>query len=166
MAQVYFRIHDANIHAMHAPGGPVYNLIDDIGITAAELARLNVGKRTTKLMRSIRANRPSQNGGFSIAGLVYANAKHALWHHEGTDTIFPKHGKYLAVPRQRQGGGTNPSGGELRKAYFAAGGRRTKAPKTYFTTKSISGQSGNPYLREGLEDAMRGNPHLAKTGNV
>ena len=163
---VFFRIHDANIHAMHAPGGPVYNLIDDIGVTAAELARLNVGKRTTKLMRSIRHNRPTQTGGFEIAGMVYANAKHALWHHEGTSTIFPKHGKYLVIPKHRQGPGSNASGGELRKAYFAAGGKRKKAPKTYFTTKSISGQRGNPYLREGLETAMAGNPHLAHTGNV
>jgi hypothetical protein len=161
---VFFRIHDANIHAMHAPGGPVYNLIENVSVTAAELARLNVGKRTMKLMKSIRHNRPSQNGGFKIAGMVYANAKHALWHHEGTPTIFPKHGKYLAVPRNHET--STVSGGTLRKAYFAAGGKRTKAPKTYFTTKSISGQAGNPYLRDGLETAMNANPHLAHTGNV
>ena len=164
MAAVYWRIHDANIHAMHAPGGPVYNLIDTVGITAAEFARLNVGKRTLKLMRSIQANHPSQNGGFKIASLVFANAKHALWHHEGTSTIFPKKGRYLTIPRGHES--SIVSGGTLRKAYFAAGGKRTKAAKPYFTARSISGQRGNPYLRDGLQQAMAGNPYLAKTGNV
>jgi len=167
MAQVFWRIHDAAIHTYHAPGGEVYNLINDVGIASAELARLNVGKRTLKLMKSIRANRPNQSGGFKIAALVYANAKHALWHHEGTGTIFPKHGKYLTVPRDSHAGlGPNPSGGQLRREYFAGGGKRKGGRKPYFIATQISGQKGNPYLRDGLETAMQSNPHLAKTGNV
>jgi hypothetical protein len=162
---VFFRIHDAEIHAMHAPGGPVYDLIESVSRTAAELARVHVGKRTGKLMSSIRHNRPSQHGGYSIAGLVYANARHALWHHEGTYEIFATHGKYLTIPKHRQLGG-NASGGDLRRAYFAAGGRKSKSPKPYFLRESISGQRANPFLRDGVVDAMRANPHLAHTGNV
>lgn len=160
MAQVFYRIHDANIHAMHEPGGPVYRLIDSSAIAAAELARLYVGKRSYKLHNTIRANRPKQEGGFSIAALVYANAKHAHWHHEGTMTRQPrpKYGKYMTVPRRW----SKISGGQLRKEWLAEGSARGDKP--YFLAKTISGQVGNPYLKDGMKAALARNPHLGFSG--
>ena len=161
---VFLRIHDANIHAMHMPGGEVYNMIDRVGIAAAELARLNVNSRTGKLRNSIRHNRPNQTGGFTLAGMVYANARHALWVHEGTGTIFPKNGRYLTVPSEAG----SASGAQLRSAYIGAGGRKTHGAgaKPYFLAREISGQDANPYLRNGLRTAMARTPELRYTGNV
>lgn len=156
---VFYRIHDRNIHAMHAPGGPVYNLINSSGIAAAELARGYVGKRSLKLHNSIRANRPKQEGGFSIAALVYANAKHALWHHEGTHQIFPKNGRYLTVPRGHQH--SIQEGGKLRREWMASG---RSGPKPYFLARSVRGQKGNPYLKDGMEAALARSPYLTFSG--
>lgn len=159
MPSAFYRIHDANIHAMHAPGGPVYNLIDEVTSAASVVAKGYVGRRTGKLMGSIRANRPKQEGGYSVAALLYANAKHALWHHEGTYTIFPKHGKYLTIPRGHKN--TKVSGGTLRKEWRAEGSPRGKKP--YFLATSISGQKGNPYLKDALDDVMAGDTRLGAT---
>jgi len=160
MPSAFYRIHDRNIHAMHSPGGPVYNLIDEVTVAAKVVAKGYVGKRTGKLMNSIRANRPKQEGGFSIAALLYANAKHALWHHEGTHWITPKHGKYLTIPRGHEF--TTVSGGQLRKEWLAEGSARGAKP--YFLATGISGQKPNPYLKDGIEDAMGRDTRLAYTG--
>lgn len=160
MASAFYRIHDANVHAYHEPGGAVYNLIDEVGIAAAEVARGFVGKRTGKLRSTIRSNRPKQEGGYSIAGLLYANAKHALWHHEGTYRIFPTHGKYLTIPRNHKH--STVSGGQLRKEWLAEGSSRGAKP--YFLATSIGGQKANPYLKDGIETAMGRDTRLSFTG--
>jgi hypothetical protein len=159
MAQAFYRIHDANIHAMHMPGGPVYNLIAETGVAAKEVARLTVGHRTGKLMNSIRFNTPKQEGGFSIAGLLYANAKHAHWHHEGTltRTPKPKHGKYMTVPRKW----STVEGGKLRREWMGGG---ASGPKPYFLAVAVRGQDGNPYLKIGIETAMGRDTRLSFTG--
>lgn len=159
MASAFYRIHDRNIHAMHLPGGPVYNLIDKNAIEAAKIARVEVGKRTLKLHNSIRANHPNQSGGFAIAALVYANAKHAHWHHEGTMNRKPKpkRGRYMTVPRWRG----SISGGQERRDWMGGG---AKGDKPYFLAQRINGQDGNPYLRTGMEIALARDPHLTFTG--
>lgn len=156
---VSYHIHDKNIHAMHLPGGPVYRMIDEDTFVAAEVARQLVGKRTLKLHNSIRANRPAQRGGYSIAGSVYANAKHALWHHEGTPRIYPKHGRYLTVPRGHEG--TKISGGMLRRNWMAEG--KSRGAKPYFLARDISGQRANPYLKDGLRTSIARDSRLSFT---
>jgi hypothetical protein len=159
MPSAFYRIHDANIHAMHAPGGPVYNLIDEVTMAASTVAKGYVGKRTRKLMGTIRGNHPKQEGGFSIAGLLFANAKHALWHHEGTPHIFPKKGTYLTVPMMHKK--STVAGGQLRREWMAGGAR---GAKPYFLATSISGQKGNPYLKDAIDDVMARDTRLSYTG--
>lgn len=160
MASAFYRIHDKNIHLMHMPGEPVYNLINETAVVGAELARMYVGKRSGKLMRSIQANRPNQTGGYKIAALLFANAKHAHWHHEGTldRTPKPKKGRYMTVPRFRGG---SISGGQLRRDWMADG---KGGEKPYFLAKRISGQKGNPYLKDGIKTAMARDTRLTYTG--
>lgn len=160
MASAFYRIHDANVHAYHAPGGPVYNMIAEVTEVGATLARDFVGKRSMKLHNSIRGNRPTQSGGYAIAGLLYANAKHAHWHHEGTlnRTPKPKHGRYMTVPRKW----SKISGGQMRKDWLAEGSSRGEKP--YFLATSINGQKGNPYLKDGIETAMGRDTRLVFTG--
>lgn len=160
MPSAFYRVHDKNVHLYHAPGEPVYNLIAEVTEVGAELARMYTGKRTGKLMRTIQGNKPNQTGGYKIAGLLYANAKHALWHHEGTAHIFPKKGKYLTIPRGHKT--STVSGGQLRKEWLAEGSSRGAKP--YFLATSISGQKGNPYLKDGIETAMARDTRLTFTG--
>ncbi len=162
MASVFYRIHDANIHAFHQPGGEVYNLLNTSGIAAAELARQYVGKRSMKLHNTIQANRPNQTGGFTIATLVFANAKHAHWHHEGTldRTPLPKKGTYMTVPKRAYKGSV--SGGALRAGWIASGSVRGNKP--YFLATFVRGQKGNPYLKDGMEAALARSPYLTFTG--
>lgn len=167
----FFRIHEAPIHAMNAPGGPVYDLIDDTATVTQYHAKNNVNDRTGKLSGSIRKNRPKPEGGYRIAALVYTNVKYAHYVHEGTlDRVpFPTKGLYMTVPSDRQGGGINPSGAALRKDYLAGGGRAgNPGRKPYFLALggTIKGQSANPFLRDGLEEAMGSDPRLAGTGSV
>lgn len=160
MPSAFYRVHDKNVHLYHAPGEPVYNLIAGVTMAGAELARLYTGKRTGKLMRSIQGNKPNQTGGYKIAGLLFANAKHAHWHHEGTlnRAPRPKHGRYMTVPRRW----SKISGGQLRKEWLAEGSSRGDKP--YFLATAISGQKPNPYLKDGIEAAMARDTRLTFTG--
>lgn len=163
---VFLRIHEAPIHAFNAPGGEVFDLIDDTAVATAYHARNNVNDRTGKLGRSIRKNKPKPEGGYRIAALVYTNVHYAMYVHEGTDRIYPNAGKYLTIPSDRQFVG-NRSGAQIRKDYMAAGGRAAfPGRKPYFLAKSISGQSANPFLRNGLEEAMGRDARLMGTGSV
>lgn len=160
MPSAFYHVHDPAVHAYHLPGGEVYNLIWEVTSLGSTLAKMYTGKRTGKLMRSIQGNRPSQRGGYAVAGLLYANAKHALWHHEGTPTIFPKKGRrYLTIPRGHST--STVSGGQLRKEWMSEGSARGAKP--YFLARSISGQKGNPYLKDGLEEAMGRDTRLTIT---
>jgi hypothetical protein len=50
---------------------------------------------------------------------------------------------------------------------MAAGGRAAyPLRKPYFLAKSISGQDANPFLRDGLEEAMGSDARLAGSGSV
>lgn len=162
---VFFRVHESAVQAFNLPGGEVFDLIDDTAVVAQYEAKNNVNNRTGKLAGSIRKNKPKPEGGYRIAALVYTNVGYAMYVHEGTDTIFPQAGKYLTIPSDRQGGGINPSGGQIRKDYMAAGGRAAyPGRKPYFLAKSISGQDANPFLADGMREAMAGDPRLGFTG--
>jgi hypothetical protein len=156
---VFFRVHEAAVHSFNAPGQPVYNEIDNVAKMAQFFAVQNlVGHtRTGQLAKNIRANKPKPEGGYRIAALVYANIKYAYWHHEGTDPIFPKNGAFLVIPKQRQGGGSNPSGQDLKARH------RKGQTRLYTTRKWVRGQKGNPYLRDGLEEAMGRSKYLTFT---
>jgi hypothetical protein len=164
---VFYRVHEGAVLAFNAPGGEVFELIDQTAIVAQYEAKNNVNDRTGKLAGSIRKNKPKPEGGFRIAALVYTNVKYAHYVHEGTHDRTPKPlgGMYMTVPSERQGGGINPSGGQLRKDYLAAGGRAAyPGRKPYFLAKSISGQDANPFLADGMREAMAGDPRLGFTG--
>lgn len=165
-APVFYRVHEAAVAAYIAPGGEVYDLIDHTAIAAQYHAKNNVNDRTGKLSGSIRKNKPKPEGGYRIASLVYTNVGYAMYVHEGTDRIFPQAGKYLTIPSHKHGFGTsNPSGSQIRKDYMAAGGRAAyPGKKPYFLAKSIAGQDSNPFLRNGMEEALAGDPRLGFSG--
>jgi len=166
-APVFYRVHEANVLAYNAPGREVYDLIDDTGKAAQYHARNNVNDRTGKLGRSIRNNKPKPEGGFRIAALVYTNVGYAHYVHEGTHdrTPKPRMGRYMTVPSERQGGGINPSGAAIRKDYLAGGSVRDSAGrKPYFLAKRISGQDANPFLADGMREAMAGDARLGFSG--
>lgn len=152
---VRYYVKERNVQSFLAPGQPVDDLIWSVARTTRSLAKLQAGERTGTLIRGIGANRPKREGPLQISSLVYANARHALWHHDGTPTIVPKKGKYLVVPKVKQGPGSNASGSELQAAWSPADG-----PRPTFLARSINGQPGNPYLKDSLETALRRHPNL------
>lgn len=129
-----------------APGEPVYELVWDALKTTRDLAILYAPSRTGTLRRSIRANRPHKTGIFTNSGTVYANARHALWVHEGTSRIYP-HGRWLTVPNRK----SHVSGATLRAA-----GPQSGPGRQYFLTHSVRGQRAQPFLADALHTAIGG----------
>ena len=156
-----FRIHEVAVQSFNLPGQPVNDLIWDVSRNARDIAKAEAPKRTGKLARSIRANRPKPTGLLRLAGYVGANAKHAVWVHDGTGRIFAKRGK-LSVPRHRQHA-PNFSGGDLRKQWRAEKGWRGGGKPPYFLTMSVRGQKPQPYLQNAIGKAMAMEPRLTAT---
>ncbi|UOK18345.1 hypothetical protein SEA_BRUHMOMENT_28 [Arthrobacter phage BruhMoment] len=155
-ANAFVRIHEHKVQEFLEPGGEVNDLVHDISKLTKYFARGHIHNRTGTLGRMIQVNRPSRSGAFEIRGLVFTRTSYALYVHEGTGTIYAKNGRYLAVPRRRQGN-PNLSGGTLRRMWKASQARKThkmSGGKPYFTTTHISGQRANPFLQKGLHEAM------------
>lgn len=155
-ANRWVRIHEHEVQSFLLPGQPVNDLVDKTAHRTRTFARRHINDRTGTLSRMIQVNKPSRAGALELRSLVFTRTKYALYVHEGTPRIFPKHGKYLAVPRRRQGS-PNYSGGTLRKMWKNSQARKHNkmtGGKPYFTTKSISGQNANPFLKLGLSEAM------------
>lgn len=160
---VNYRVHERAVQAYIVPGGEVNDLLWDICRSTRDIAKVKVPKRTSRLMRSIRANRPKPTGLLRAAGYVGANAKNALWVHDGTPPILASGKGYLTVPRMNQGGPVNASGSTLRKSWIAAGGYKSGDSKPYFTTKGVRGQNANPYLADALGVALAKEARLTYT---
>lgn len=151
----FVRIHEGAVQSFNDPGMPVYDLMNNLGITIEFLAKENVNSRTGSLRDNISANRPRPRGPYLLSTTVWANIKHATWVHEGTSRITPDEKKLLTVPKDSYAGGpTNPSGSELRASYKRGGER------LYFLAKSVSGQDANPYLDNAKRDAIRRSPYI------
>lgn len=136
------------------PGQPVGDMVHDIALDARVAARGFIHSRTGQLAARIQVNQPSRTGAYTNSSLMFTRTKYALYVHEGTGTIFPKRGKMLTIPAEKQGGGVNPSGGTLRKMWRTKAGKAGFSQKPFFTRRSISGQRGNPFLSKGLAVAM------------
>lgn len=152
----FVRVHESAVQSFLLPGQPVDKLVHDTAILTKYFAQGHINNRTGTLSRMIQVNRPSRSGALETTSLVFTRTKYALYVHDGTSRIFPKHGKYLAVPRRRQGA-PNLSGGTLRKMWKASKARKHNkmtGGKPYFTTRSVSGQKANPFLKLGLSEAM------------
>jgi hypothetical protein len=160
---VRFRVHERAVASYILPGGEVDDLLWDVARSTRDIAKTMAPKRTNKLARSTRANRPKPTGLLRSAALVYNNAGHVLHVHDGTPTILAGKNSYLTIPRVNQGGPLNLSGGMLRKQWIAGGGYRGGEPKPYFTTKAVSGQKANPFLANALGLAMAKEGRLTYT---
>lgn len=158
----WVRIHEHEVQEFINPGGEVYDEIHKVAKNTRRASWGYINSRTGKLKGMIQVNRPSRTGAFELRALVFTRTSYAIYVHEGTagngaGYITPKHGRYLAVPRHRQGPGTgNPSGGTLRRMWKNSQARKYNkmGSKPYFTTEKIHGQKANPFLRKGMEDAM------------
>ncbi|QWY81324.1 hypothetical protein SEA_RIZWANA_27 [Arthrobacter phage Rizwana] len=153
---VFIRVHEHKVREFIQPGGEVYDLVYNTARTTKYLAEaVHINSRSGELARSLQANRPHTKHTLAISSLVFTRAKHALWVHDGTANagtgyIYPKHGKYLAVPRAKGG---SVRGGTLRRAW-RNGKPETRGEKPYFTTLAVRGQKPNPYLEKALAEAM------------
>lgn len=152
----FVRVHESAVQSFLAPGQPVEKLVHDTARLTKYFAQGHINSRTGTLSRMIQVNRPSRTGALELRSLVFTRTSYALYVHEGTGRIFPKNGKYLAIPRRKQGA-PNLSGGTLRKMW--KNDKRAKeskmgSNKPYFVAVSVSGQSANPFLAKGLHEAM------------
>lgn len=143
---VQFRIHNAAIASFMDPGDAVDDLVWDTLKTTRDLAILYAPMRTGTLKRSIRANRPHRTGLFTNSGIVYSNARHALWVHDGTPRIYPR-GRWLTVPNRP---------GHVSGAALRHGGPKSGPGRMYFLTHSVRGQRPQPFLADALHVAMAG----------
>lgn len=160
---VFFRVHEHKVQEYLMPGQPVNDVVHRVALDSRKIARTKIHNRTGELSRMIQVNRPAPYGLLKISSLVFTRTKHALWVHEGTKTIKPKTRKTLAVPKFAQNNSLNLSGGTLRKQWRASKGKDFPAGRPFFTTKKISGQRANPYLRVGMEVAMAKERGLSMT---
>lgn len=129
-APVRYRIIERNVQRLAAPGGPMGDMINDVTRTAMRIAKTSTAPvRSGKLRRGININYAKPNGYLQLQGVLYANARHALWVHEGTKgPIRSKSGKRMPVPR-RGGGGR------------------------LFLSK-VRGQRANPFLSRAISQAL------------
>lgn len=142
MPAVNYRVHE---NAVMSYMTEVNDLVWDVLRTTRELAQLYVPKRTTNLMRSIRASRPKPSGIYQSSGTCSASMGYALYVHDGVSGwISPKRGKYLTVPHV-----PGPLSGSALKAAGGSG-----RGKLYFLAKEIRGQRAQPFLADALGDAI------------
>jgi hypothetical protein len=156
MPTAFVRVHEGAVQSFLLPGQPVDELIHNTAQHARALGREHIKDRTGALAASLQVNRPTRTGPLTNSSLVVALSKHALYVHEGTGMIFPKSGRMLTIPVNKQGptGAGNPSGGTLRKAWRSGGLTAFPDGKPYFTRRYIHGQKANPFLQKGLAEAM------------
>lgn len=156
-------IHEGQVQAFIRPGGEVDELLWEIARDTREYGKAYVAAghvRSGRLLRSIRANRPVPTGPLQAASKAYANARHAIYFHEGT--TGPITGRpHLVVPKRRGVAHTNTaySGagaqllGEYGKGKKDARGRKRQG-KGVWRPDAVRGQRSKPFLRDGLRLAM------------
>ena len=128
-------VFDTQIHAMFAPGGPVYEEARRSAQEVSMLAKLDVHSRTAQLAASIRIASETRVSRKTVGFYVRADAPHAYWVHEGTGPeIFPTTFPFMRLP-----------------AYPEMGPRGT-APRIY--RKVVAGQEGQQYLTKNLRYVM------------
>lgn len=141
---VVLRVHEGTVMAYALPGGEVSDLVWAVARMTREIAKQTAPQRTGRLRRGIGANRPKPLAPYHTASEVYANARHALWVHEGTTgPIMPKKSFTLVVPRERG----PASGSELYSASGGDGG-------VIFFTRGVRGQRPQPFLANAMRQAL------------
>lgn len=155
VAHVY--VHEAKVQSFLLPGQPVDEMTYKVSRDTKAIAQLVTGpRRSGRMVNSIQANRPSRTGPYQNMARVFVKVGYGFFVHEGTagngaGYIYPKNGKYLAIPRVPGG---SVSGGTLRSAWKKGRRKGSKAAKPYFTAVRIHGQQANPFLAEALHMAM------------
>lgn len=155
---VFYRVNDPAVKSFLLPGQPMDKDIHDTAIWSRQFARDRINNRTGTLAKNIQVNRPVMTGEFKNTALVFTRTKYAMYVHEGTyGPIYPK-GTYLTVPRHHK---RAELGGEaLRKMYRSKSGKVELASRygidgtPFFLAKSVAGQAPNPYLKEGMKEAV------------
>lgn len=138
MALTYI-IRERKVQSFNNAGQPVERLMRNTMREAASLARATAPTRSTTLKRSIKVTRPPRRTSiYGLQGRVTAGAPYAAFVHDGTTgPIRPKTSKFLVVPSKKG----NEPGSQLMSGVFL--------------TKSVRGQSANPFLRRGISAAMK-----------
>ena len=97
------RIYYNEINKMYLPRGEGDTISRRIGKDILKQARMRVPKRSRVLANSHRLERARSNQ-YMARHVVYANADHALWVHEGTRPVITPRNANLLVLRPAYGG--------------------------------------------------------------
>ena len=136
---VRYRIIERNVQRLASPPGPMGRMLNSVTRTARDDARKIAPKRSSRLSRGIGINLAKRDGYLQLQGVLYANARHARWVHEGTKgPIKARGGKGLRVPRKR---GSSVSGSSLPN-------------KAVIYKTSVRGQKANPFLARAITSAL------------
>lgn len=136
---VRYRIIERNVQRMASPAGPMADMLNDVSRSASRIAKARAPVRSGKLKRSIMWNRAKTDGYLQLQGVLLANARHAMWVHEGTTgPIRAKGGKGLRVPRNKK---SMLKGSELPN-------------KSVLYKASVRGQKANPFLARAITTSL------------
>lgn len=124
-------------------------MLNDVSKRAHGFAKASAPVRSGKLKRSIMWNRAKTDGYLQLQGILLANARHALWVHDGTQgPIRAKGGGGLRVPQNRKSarkGSELPNSAVLYKA-------------------SVRGQKANPFLGRSITKSLVAERRVSSVG--
>lgn len=147
-------IHNGAVAGYIGPGGQVTDEIVGIARKTVTLATHLAPSRTGNLARATKYGGVKKTGIYSGRAMVYNNARHVLWVHEGTSRIYAR-GDYLLVPRGRGlANSTTRNGGAGTQLYKEWAGRKKAGPRMFARKDSVAGQTAQPFLAEALAVAM------------
>lgn len=139
-APVRYRIIERNVQYISKTD--VGEMINEVTRYARRHAKVRGPMRSGKLIRSVNINRSKANGYLKQQGVLYANARHALWVHEGTKgPIKSKSGKAMPIPKRKYG---------------------SKPPT--ILKQSVRGQKANPFLSQAIAAGLRKNNKIMFVG--
>jgi hypothetical protein len=138
-------VYDSRISGLFDPGGDANEFARDINRDTLYLAMLYVPKRSMELANSHKNLGVLKSGRYNVRGTVAADARHAVWVHEGTigTRIIPLHSFAMPIP-------FTASDLPVRQ-----GGRRIFLVGPAFRKKSVAGQEAYPWLDMAGQQAVR-----------
>lgn len=146
---VRYRIIERNVQRLAAPGGPTADMLNSVTKKAKTFAKADAPSRAGTLRRGININYAKPNGYLQLQGILYANARHALWVHDGTTgPIKATGGGFMRVPQNRRS--------PVRGAALPN--------KQVLAKKSVRGQRSQPFLTNSIRKAMAADDRVSQVG--
>lgn len=146
---VRYRIIERNVQRLAAPVGPMADMLNDVTKKAKTLAKASAPSRSGTLRRGININYAKPNGYLRLQGVLYANARHALWVHDGTTgPIKATGGGFMRVPQNRRS--------PVRGAALPN--------KQVLAKRSVRGQRSQPFLSTAIRKALVAEQRVSQIG--